>query len=92
MSESIEVDKKLVHRVLWSIVISIVSIGGYMIAWAVNFSGWQSKITEQVSYIVISVDKFNNHLQAPCHGVACEKLRTLERETIELEDAIKRKK
>jgi len=45
-----------------------------------------------VTYIVLSVDKFNDHLQSPCHGVACEKLRILERETIELEDAIKRKK
>jgi hypothetical protein len=78
MPDNYSVDSRLVNRLIYTVLAALLSIAGYMTAWALSFNSWQARVDAKLDEIMREVVMMEQHVQQPCHGVACERLRQLE--------------
>lgn len=74
-----EIPVPLVTKAIYSILAAILALGLYMVVWAINdaeFKGEMRALLVEVRQMRLDVDR---HSEKPCHDVACERLRTLDR-------------
>lgn len=50
----------LVHRLLWGVVISIVSVGLYMVRWNLNDTEWKTQTTSDLAVMVSAVSEIKD--------------------------------
>ena len=77
MNDSYQISSSLVNRLIAAIIIAIISIGGYMIVWAINDAQWKGRLEERWMTMEKFVKDFREHEKKPCHDVACEKLKSI---------------
>ncbi len=73
------IQSTLVNRLIGTIIASILAIGGYMIVWALNDAQFKAEVRSSLIEIRRNADNFEKHMERPCHDVACERLRQIER-------------
>ena len=81
MPETYQIESGLVHKLLISIITAIIMIGGYMIAWAYVDARWKGELDVKMEQIQRYVIKLDEHIEKPCHDVACERLRNLNKDS-----------
>lgn len=72
-----QIESSLVHKLLMSIIGSILVIGGYMIVWAYLDARWKGELDTRMEQIQQYMLKLDAHIKEPCHDVACERLKNL---------------
>lgn len=78
----------LVHWAITSIILGIITIGGYMVIWAVNDASWKASQQEKLSKIESSVVKME--LMMSVVPTNTEKIRQLEDKVRDIQDQHKR--
>ena len=73
-----QIDSGLVHKLIWTIIAAILSIGGYMVVWAINDSRFKQEVRTTLVHINRHIEQFERHMAEPCHDVACERFRIIE--------------
>ena len=73
------VEKGLVHKLIMSIISAILLIGGYMIVWAYLDARWKGQLDIKMEQIQAYMMKLDDHVVKPCHDIACERLRNIDR-------------
>jgi hypothetical protein len=79
MPGTYQIDSSLVHKILLSIIASIVAVGGYMIVWAYLDARWKGELDVKMEQIQRYVTKLDDHIAKPCHDVACERIQGLQK-------------
>ena len=62
----------LVHRVLWAIVVAIVTVGAYMVAWGFNDAAFKSRVLTELSYLkerVVEIGEDQDRHELKAHGI-----------------------
>ena len=62
MSDNYTIPAALVNKLIAAILISLISISGYMLVWAVNDSAWHAREQQRVDTLVKHVDRLEEKL------------------------------
>ena len=79
MPGTYQIDSGLVHKILLSIMASIICVGGYMIVWAYLDARWKGELDVKMEQIQRYMIKLDDHIAKPCHDVACERIKGLQK-------------
>ena len=75
--EAYQIEKGLVHKLILSIIGSILGVGAYMVVWGINDAAFKAKVMEYMIKVDVIEKELTVHVKIPCHDIACERLRNL---------------